>query len=285
MNRTFLFGAGGMLAGAFRKTHPDYLTFSHSDLDLTDYDRVRAVLREQRPKTVINCAAYTNVTRAEEDPAAAFAINGTAAGNLAQTCHEVDARLVHLGTDFIFPGRPRGNYREDEPTEPVNRYGASKLDGERRIAEATEDYLILRISWLYGNEGRNFVSTIGDMLRQKEEVRIVADQYNKTTYALDVVRAVDRLLELNASGIYHFANEGVISRFDFTLEIARLLSEHEPVKCRIVPIPASEYPDPTPRPVNSSLNCSKYERFTGWNIPDWKDALKRMMGDCPVSAK
>jgi dTDP-4-dehydrorhamnose reductase len=156
------------------------------------------------------------------------------------------------------------------------------LEGELLIRQRMDDYLILRVSWLYGPFGKNFVSTIGSLLKTREEVRIVSDQYNRVTYTFDIVSAVRKLLDRNASGVFHFANQGVISRYDFTVEIARLMNDQEPVHCRVIPIPGSEYPDPTPRPENSAMNCDRYEAFVGEAIPDWKDSLARYLRDFKV---
>jgi dTDP-4-dehydrorhamnose reductase len=272
-------GANGMLAHAFRTIHPNWIAYDVDVMDIAAPDQVRAVFREIRPRVVINCAAFTDVTRSEQQPELTYRVNARGAEVIAQICRESGTKMVHFGTDFVFPGRPGGDYREDEPTSPVNTYAASKLEGENRVRAILDDVLIVRVSWLYGPAGRNFVSSIGGLIRDREELKIVSDQYNRATYTFDVVNAVDRLLELNASGVFHFANRGVISRYDFTVEIARLMSLKEPVSCRILPIPSSEYPDPTPRPENTAMNCDNYEAFTGQEIPDWKDSLARHMNN------
>jgi dTDP-4-dehydrorhamnose reductase len=277
-----LTGANGMLAHACAMELPLVAELDRSALDITDPARVVAALDRFRPDVVINCAAYTNVTAAEQDYATALKVNAKGPAILADACAERGIKLVHFGTDFIFPGRPGGDYREDEPTQPVNRYSASKLEGELLIRQRMDDYLILRVSWLYGPFGKNFVSTIGSLLKTREEVRIVSDQYNRVTYTFDIVSAVRKLLDRNASGVFHFANQGVISRYDFTVEIARLMNDQEPVHCRVIPIPGSEYPDPTPRPENSAMNCDRYEAFVGEAIPDWKDSLARYLRDFKV---
>ncbi len=278
MNRYLITGAKGMLAYMFQKNpyFSNHSALSHQDFDLTNYQQMREQLILIKPEIVINCSAYTNVTEAEKHPETAFAVNGEGVGNLAKLCREFKIKLIHFSTDFVFEGK-NGNYIETDPVKPVNQYGASKLEGEKQIILNCKDFLILRISWLYGPHGKNFVSTIGKLLREKEELKIVNDQFNKTTFTGDVVDSVITLLKLNSNGIFHFANEGICSRYDFTIEIAKIISENEPLKCNIIPILDSEYQDNTPRPINSSMNTEKFKKITGIKINNWQEVLRNYL--------
>ncbi|MCD4830101.1 MAG: dTDP-4-dehydrorhamnose reductase [Candidatus Cloacimonetes bacterium] len=270
-------GAGGMLAHAFR-TDPDFadhVALSHSQLDITDGRACHDALRRHKPAVVLNCAAFTDVTAAQQDPREAYRVNADGPRNLADACRAAGCRLVHFSTDYVFPGT-HGGYRETDPTLPVNRYGASKLEGEELVRGLLPGALIVRVSWLFGPGGHNFVSAVGSWLLERDEVRIVDDQFGKVTYTRDVAQAVLGLLRREAAGVFHYANAGRCSRFEFTVEMARLLSEKHMV-ARVSPTSADAFPDPTPRPTDSSMSTHKYERFTGSPSPSWQNALQRYL--------
>jgi dTDP-4-dehydrorhamnose reductase len=184
--------------------------------------------------------------------------------------------LIHFSTDFVFKGDEDIVYTESTKTDPVNNYGKSKLLGESAIRDMN-NVLIIRISWLYGPNGRNFASTIAKLIQERSELKIVADQYGKSTYSFDVVEATKYLICQNATGIFHFANDGVCNRYDFTREIYRILKSKKDIKCDILPIKATEFNDLTPRPTWSVLGTDKYVNATKVEIRDWRVALENYL--------
>lgn len=246
------------------------------ELDITNLASVRKLLLQEKPDIVINCAAYTAVDKAEEEKEKAFAVNGKGAGNLATLCSETGARLIHISTDFVFDGKSNQPYLEDDSPDPLGVYGASKLEGEKRVKEATDNYIIIRTSWLYGIHGHNFVKTISRLAGEKEELGIVFDQTGTPTYTVDLARAIINLLSAKA-GIYHFSNEGVCSWYDFAYEAISLLQARgNTLKLReLKPILTEDYPTPAMRPPYSVMNKNKYKMATSQQIPHWRDGLVR----------
>ncbi len=272
-------GMNGMLAHAFRESEyfKDHKGVDEFEGDITDLEILESVFEKYKPSIVINCAAYTDVTGAEKSTEMAYKINGEGVRNLALMCKKYNCKLIHFSTDFIFPGNLNKFYVEDDTPDPVNLYGASKLAGENYVREILEDYLIIRISWLFGPNGKNFVSTISKFLEEKEFVKIVSDQFGKTTYTFDVVKATENLLENKAQGIFHFTNTGTCSRYEFTVKIKEILAKTKPINCEVLPILGKDYPDPTPRPTWSFLNTDKYEKVTGKKITSWQESLEEYM--------
>lgn len=279
MDRFLITGKGGMLAFAMERslTLMDTFALSKKEFDLTNTAQMRQQIEDIKPTVIINCAAFTDVTRAESDPDIAFAVNGKGVFELAILCKEYHCKLVHISTDYVFPGNINKDYLENDLTFPVNQYGASKNEGERDILAFNPDALIVRVSWLYGPNGKNFVSTISQLLREKQVLRIVNDQFGKTTYTFDAVKAILSLLNCQKKGLVHFANQGVSSRYEFTLKIKEILQQREPISCEVLPIPASEYPDTTPRPTWSILNTDLFESFTKKKIRPWQEALQEFI--------
>ena len=275
MKKYIIFGGNGMLAYAFRNHEffKDHYAVDLQECDITDLKRVDKIVHDFQPEVLINCAAYTDVTKAETDYEKALAINCLGAENLAIIAMKYGCKFVHFSTDFVFKGDKDIVYTEEMGTNPVNNYGKSKLKGEEAIS-ILPDALVIRISWLYGPNGRNFASAISKLMQEKSELKIVADQYGKTTYTFDVADATMNLLNKNAKGIYHFANDGVSSRYEFTKYIYELLKKKRDFDCNILPQKAIEYNDPTPRPTWSALGTEKYTKLTGAEIRDWKVALE-----------
>jgi dTDP-4-dehydrorhamnose reductase len=264
-----------MLASAVRQ-HPYFSDNAAPDVDkcdITNYDMLESFITTHRPKFLINCAAYTDVTRAETDMDIAMSINADGVKNIAFLSKKYGCKLVHISTDFIFRGDIDVVYDETRKPDPINKYGLSKLMGEKYALDICPDALILRVSWLYGAQGKNFVSTISDLMQNRPQLKIVSDQYGRTTYTVDVAVAIAKLLEREASGIYHFANAGVSSRYEFTLKIYEILRKKIDFECDILPIRSDEYSDKTPRPTWSVLGCDKYEATVGEKIRDYEDAL------------
>lgn len=273
-------GANGQLGrsirDAARASAHNYIYTDVAELDITDAGAVDCMADERKVDVVINCAAYTNVEKAEDDAAMAERLNATAAGNLARTMKRRGGLLVHVSTDYVFGGNrgntPRG---EDEPVNPTGVYGLTKLRGEREIAESGVRAIILRTAWLYSEYGNNFVKTMLRLTGEKPELKVVFDQTGTPTYAADLARAIVEIVENGKSegneGIYHFSDEGVCSWYDFTCHIAEY-SGHD--SCRVLPCHSDEFPSKVVRPSYSVLDKTKFKRTFGIEIPYWTDSLR-----------
>jgi dTDP-4-dehydrorhamnose reductase len=254
-----------------------------ADLDITDEARVRAFARSERPSFVINAAAYTRVDDAESHEADAFRVNAFGAEVLAEVALELEAPVVYFSTDYVFGGASDTPYREDAPTAAQGVYARSKLEGEVRVlatqARSGKPY-VLRTSWLFGENGPNFVRTMVGLMRDKEELRVVADQQGRPTYTRDLAQATLEVLGLGGRaaaepGIYHFANSGAVSWHGFATGIrdaclARGLTLRV---ARVLPVTTAEFPRPAPRPAYSVFDTSRIEAFLGRTPRSWSEAL------------
>ncbi|HEV8268661.1 MAG TPA: dTDP-4-dehydrorhamnose reductase [Thermoanaerobaculia bacterium] len=263
-------GAGGMLGRRLANEFPQAAAYTRAEADLTDAERVEAVV-SPGVTLVLNAAAHTRVDDAETDPAH-LRVNAEAVTALARRCREVGAVLVHVSTDYVFGGRGTRPYREDEAVDPVNAYGAGKLAGEQGVAESGAEALVVRTSWVYGTGGANFVDAI---LKQaeagKSELRVVADQTGRPTYAADLARAIRLLVDRGARGIVHFANAGETTWFDFAREALRLAGREDVL---VRPCSSADFPRPARRPAYSVLDTSLYERTVGEKPRLWREALR-----------
>ncbi len=255
------------------------------EIDITLAVQVDGVLREHKPQLVINCAAYTAVDKAEVEPDLAFAVNRTGPENLAKGCKHLGIPLIHLSTDYIFDGKATRPYQEDDPAGPLSVYGRSKWAGEQSVRSLLPEHLIVRTAWLYGVRGNNFVKTMLRLARERDELRVVADQYGSPTWTGDLS---DILVEMSLQvlsgsvtapwGTYHCCNDGWTTWFEFARCIVDHAREMGEVKVqRMVPIASSEYPLPTPRPAYSILDCTKIARVFGINPRPWQVAFADMM--------
>jgi dTDP-4-dehydrorhamnose reductase len=274
-------GHDGQLAQALQRrlAGQDCIALGHAALDLRDPAAIRRTLRELRPRAVINAAAYTAVDLAEREADAAFALNATAPGVLAEEAAALGAPLIHFSTDYVFDGRKPGAYQEQDAPNPLGVYGRSKLAGERAVAAVGGPHLILRTSWVYSGHGRNFLLTLQRLLHERDEVKVVDDQIGAPTWAGDLADATARLLErwqqgeAGAWGLYHLTAAGETSWFGFAQAIAERLRSTGERCARLLPIPSSEYPTPASRPLNSRLDSSRLHRHWGIALPDWRDGL------------
>ena len=276
-----LLGANGMLAKMVRQRAPENYTFHLFDLpefDVTDRAQVSETFARIKPDVVINCAAYTNVDGAETEKGLAMLVNGTAVGYLAEAASNIDATFVHISTDYVFDGMKLEPYNESDTCHPQSVYGQSKLLGEQSVdATGLTKYLIVRTSWLYGPGGDNFVETILRLAKEQEQLSIIDDQVGSPTYTADLADAIFNLLGLDSSpwGVYHFANEGECSWYEFAcaiIEEANLQGIELKVR-QIEPIPTEAYPLPAKRPGNSVFDKTKYRLLTKAAIPEWRDSL------------
>lgn len=251
-------------------------------LDITDIDAIREMANANDVKCIINCAAYTNVDKAEtEDEAICSKINAVAPGLLAQVMAERDGLLVHVSTDYVFGKEPYNTpCREDQQGTPIGVYGRTKKEGEQNIIAAGCKYIILRTSWLYSEFGKNFCKTMLNLTATKDRLNVVFDQCGTPTYALDLAEAmyhiVDGEMYEGNTGIYHYSNEGVCSWYDFTKMIAEYSGHNT---CDIRPCHSDEFPSPVKRPSYSVLDKTKIKATFGVEIPYWTDSLKKCISN------
>ncbi|MEW6679297.1 MAG: dTDP-4-dehydrorhamnose reductase [Pseudomonadota bacterium] len=253
----------------------------YQSLDLADADAIRRKVAELRPRIIVNPAAHTAVDKAESEPDKARALNALAPAVLAEEAQKLGALLVHYSTDYVFDGSGDTPRQEDAPTGPLNVYGASKLEGEQAIAASGCRHLIFRTSWVYGSRGANFLLTMQRLMKERPELKIVADQVGAPTWCRSLADATAQVLAQLQSpgqgadkpdpwGVYHMTNGGETSWHGF----AEAIRDLDGLACQIHPIPTRDYPTPARRPLNSRLDNGKLERVFGIRLPDWRDALK-----------
>lgn len=268
--RLLVTGAAGMLGTdvvAAAAARHDVVALARADLDITDADAVRAVLRDTRPDAVINCAAYTNVDTAETDEDAATRINGDGAGHLAAAAAEVGAHIVHVSTDYVFPGDATTPYAESAPTGPIGAYGRSKLVGELAVENAAPaSHSIVRTAWVFGPHGKNFVDTMLRLGRERDELRVVDDQLGCPTYTGHLADALVTVAETRPNGILHVAGGGQCTWRD--LAVATFAAAGMDVT--VHPTTAADFGAPAPRPAYSVLGSTRSDAPT---LPSWQDGL------------
>ena len=292
-------GANGQLGNEMRiisKLTDDKYTFTDvvevdgvetTILDITDAEAVRRIVKENGIGCIVNCAAYTNVDKAESDEALCRKLNADAPKILAEAMKEVGGLLVQISTDYVFGGDPYNTpCREDQKGTPTGVYGKTKLEGEKAIEAVGCDYVIIRTAWLYSEFGKNFVKTMLNLTATKPKLNVVFDQAGTPTYAYDLADAIRTVLAdyesenptagYSKTGIYHFSNEGVCSWFDFTKKIAELAGN---TACDIQPCHSDEFPSPVTRPAYSVLDKTKIKQTFGVKVPYWTDSLKTCMSN------
>ena len=248
------------------------------ELDITDCKAVDDFVKQHGIGLIVNCAAYTNVDRAESDEATALRINAEAVENLADAMQAADGMLIHISTDYVFGGTTYNTpCTEEMEPNPTGAYGRTKLAGEQAAQRCRS--IIIRTSWLYSEYGKNFLLTMRRLTAEKPQVTVVFDQTGTPTYAGDLARALYNIIEndmLGNTGIYNFANEGVCSWYDFAVEIARLSGNTD---CRVLPCHSSEFPSPVKRPSYSVLDKTKFKQTFHQDIPHWSDGLRRCIAN------
>lgn len=287
-------GANGQLGNEMRlisKEMTDYFIFTDVTeveglettlLDITNLEAVKEVVKTHKVDCIVNCAAYTNVDKAETDVDFCRTLNAKAPQNLAIAMKEAGGLLIHVSTDYVFGGDPYNiPCREDQKGTPTGVYGLTKLEGEENIKAAGCNYVIIRTAWLYSEFGKNFVKTMLNLTATKPQLKVVFDQAGTPTYAYDLAKAIEVVLKdyakeqpasaYSKTGIYHFSNEGVCSWYDFTKTIAAMAGHTE---CDIQPCHSNEFPSPVKRPAYSVLDKTKIKETFGIRIPYWTDSLK-----------
>lgn len=278
-------GANGQLGSCLRDvaagSTDNYIFTDVAELDITDAAAVRKAVSDNAVDVIVNCAAYTNVDKAEDDAAFAELLNATAVRNLAEAAKENDATLIHISTDYVFGKEPYNvPCREDQKGTPTGVYGLTKLHGEQAIAETGVKALIFRTAWLYSEYGRNFVKTMLNLTSTKPELKVVFDQTGTPTYAGDLAHALFDIIEnrrfAGNEGVYHYSNEGVCSWYDFTKMIAEYAGN---TACDIQPCHSDEFPSKVVRPSYSVLDKTKFKNTFGIKVPYWTDSLRRCIAN------
>lgn len=292
-------GANGQLGNEMRlisKTSPHRFIFSDVSqmegaettfLDITDIDEIRKIVAKEAVDVIVNCAAYTNVDKAEEEPEISELLNSKAPENLALVMKETGGFLVHISTDYVFGGSQYNTpCTEELEGNPTGIYGATKLEGEKNIIASGFKYVIIRTAWLYSEFGKNFLKTILNLTSTRSEISVVFDQVGTPTYALDLAKAIAEILQDYAkqiqertysnTGIYHFSNEGVCSWYDFAKMIAEISCR---TNCKVKPCHSSEFPSKVVRPSYSVLDKTKIKKTFGIEVPYWVDSLKNCISN------
>ena len=245
------------------------------ELDLTNGQAVQVYLNEYRPDALIHCASFTAVDKAEDDAARCYAINADATRSLAKCCADLGAKMLYISTDYVFAGDGTQPHTEDEPAQPLSVYGKSKLMGEEYVRELLPAHFIVRISWLFGINGSNFVRTMLRLSQTKSEISVVNDQIGSPTYSYDLAHLLCDIILTDRYGTYHASNEGFCSWAEFAAEIMRVSGSDTEIR----PIPSDEYPTRATRPHNSRLDKSRLKEAGFTPLPHWKDALLRYLNE------
>jgi dTDP-4-dehydrorhamnose reductase len=297
--RILLTGSTGQVGGELLQTLKplgEVVAPSRASMDLANAASVRETIRAVRPRWIVNPGAYTAVDKAESEPELAYAINAEAVQVMGQEARAIGAGVIHFSTDYVFDGSASAPYRETDTTRPVSVYGASKLAGERALAESGAGHMIFRTSWVYGARGKNFLLTILKLARERETLRVVADQYGAPTWSRDLARMTAEVIgqcEADARGfelatflfdtgqIYHAAGAGETTWYGFAAEAVRLQKEREPETrfAAIEAITTLEYPTPAQRPANSRMNGARLMERFGWKMMDWRDSLREVLAE------
>ena len=279
--RILVSGADGQLGQSMKAIQEAYTSsyeiiyLSQSDLDITSSSNIQAVFEKYKPDFFFNFAAYTQVDLAEENKEEAFLINSTACAFLGQHCATFNTHLVHISTDYVYPGNGPNPYQEEQAGSPLNQYGASKLSGEQAIQQSNAAYTIIRTSWLYSIFGSNFVKTMYKLGMERDVLNVVDDQIGSPTWTQDLIHAIFNLIQLKATGVYNFSNEGICSWYDF----AKKIMDYKGINCQIHPISTDAFPRPAERPPFSVMDKAKYKSVTGSDIPQWDKALLKMLSN------
>ncbi len=243
------------------------------EMDITDEGKVREVLSAEKPDAVIHCAAYTAVDAAEDNVELCRKINAEGTENIAKACKELGCKLLYVSTDYVFNGEGERPWEPDDEREPLNVYGQTKYEGELAVEKYVEKFFIVRIAWVFGINGKNFIKTMLRLGEDHDELTVVADQIGSPTYTYDLARLLVDMIGSDKYGRYHATNEGLCSWYDFAVEIFRQAG----MDVRVRPVTSEEYPAKAKRPHNSRMDKAKLEENGFERLPDWKDALGRYL--------
>lgn len=273
---------GGALLSRFSAEGVVAVGLDLPDVDITRVESVTECLKTHQPRLVVNCAGYTAVDKAESEPGLALAVNRDGPANLAVACNESGVAMIHISTDYVFDGEASRPYREKDPAAPRGVYAVSKWEGEEAVRANLSQHFIVRTSWMFAADGNNFVRTILRLARERDELRVVADQHGCPTWSVDLANALAKLagavfrgIDPGAWGTYHFSGEGITTWHAFAEEIVQEGRRHEDLKVgRIVPVSTADYPTAAPRPAWSAMDCGKIAKVFGIVPPSWKPGLR-----------
>ncbi|MBV6391876.1 MAG: dTDP-4-dehydrorhamnose reductase [Anaerolineales bacterium] len=289
--KILLFGKTGQLGWEARRALSplgEVYAYGRDELDLTNHAALAKLIRELKPQVIVNASAYTAVDKAESEPEVARAINAKAPAVMAEEARALAAAFIHVSTDYVFDGNKNAPYVEEDPTNPLNAYGQSKLEGEQAVVQVGGAHVILRASWVYSLRGDNFVTKTLAWSRKQETLKIVSDQVGSPTWARMLAEAISAMLARGGpnpadffawrAGVYHLGGSGFTSRLDFAREILRLdPNPEEQALKRLEPALTTDFPTPATRPMRTALNCSKFEQAFGLCLPEWGRALELAM--------
>lgn len=284
--KILLTGAKGQLGreivGLGKNLNLPLYAFARSQLNITELEQIDAAVKTTKPKYIINTAAYTAVDMAEKESELAFSINSKGVNNLAQIADKYDIPLIHISTDYVFDGQKKSAYIEEDETQPLSAYGKSKLSGENLLRKTWNKHIILRVSWIFGQYGNNFVKTILRLAKEKNELKIIADQRGAPTYTGDIALTLIKIIQCIEKGqtdwgTYHYTGIPTLSWYDFAKKIVTEAKQHQPlIVKKIIPILSSEYPSIARRPYNSELACQKISQTFSIDPNNWFFGLKKM---------
>lgn len=259
------------VAKELEKRHIEYKGVGSEDMDLTDADEVHRVITAYHPDAIIHCAAYTAVDKAEDEYEKCMAVNSDGTIAVAEAAEEIGAKLVYISTDYIFEGQGNLPFETTDEKVPLNMYGLSKLFGEQAVQMISSRYFIVRISWVFGVNGNNFVKTMLRLGKEKEQLTVVSDQWGSPTYTADLAPLLCDMIETEKYGVYHATNEGITNWAEFAAAIMKEAN----LPCKIIPITSDQYPTKAVRPHNSRLSKRSLDEAGFRRLPDWQDALRR----------
>lgn len=263
------------------RRHIECIGAGRQQFDITDCEAVREFITAVRPDAVIHCSAYTAVDKAESNADACYQANAVGPENIAKVCKAIDAKMVYISTDYVFPGTGEQFYKVDDLTGPINVYGKTKLAGEQAVQRILTKYFIVRISWVFGKNGNNFVKTMLRLGKERENLTVVADQVGSPTYTADLAPLLCDMVATDKYGVYHATNEGVCSWAEFAAEIMQQAG----LGCKIMPIPTGDYLTPAKRPLNSRMSKDKLVVCGFKLLPTWQDALSRYLKELDGAEK
>ena len=272
-------GAGGQLGydviKELNKRNIDFIGADKEEFDITDFEASRKFITDHMPEAVIHCSAYTAVDKAEDEPELCYLVNAVGTKNIAEICKEIDAKMVYISTDYVFDGTKDGFYEIDDIPNPINVYGNTKLAGEKVVREILEKYFIVRISWVFGINGNNFVKTMLRLGKEHDELNVVADQIGSPTYTVDLATLLVDMIHTNKYGIYHATNEGECSWAEFAEEIFKVAS----MDVKVNHISTTEYPTKANRPMNSKMSKISIENNNFNKLSLWNKSLEKYINE------
>lgn len=275
--KVFITGTTGQLGydicRVLTERNIEHMGVSSKELDISDGPAVMKMLLDYRPDAIIHCAAYTSVDKAETDCERCFAVNESGTRNIAKACQAVGIKMLYLSTDYVFSGTGEQFHESDDPTGPLGVYGESKLAGERAIHETLTQFFVVRTSWVFGLNGKNFVKTMLRLAKSHDTIRVVNDQIGSPTYTADLAPLLCDMVETEKYGTYHATNEGLCSWAEFAVEIFKQASQ----TVTVIPVTTAEYGAKAPRPMNSRLSKVSLDMAGFARLPDWHDALARYL--------